>query len=274
MKNKNKRPKLLSFIAILTIVGGVLGVIRSVPLYNLYISIKQGGILVKDSVRIAEIQLNTPAANTQLKAGDVVVSVNNENIASFSDFTEKTNANRDEEIEIVVERNNQMITVQLTPRTNPPPNEGSVGVLLTNTKIENVPVYKIIPGVMTKEYFGSSNLSTLSLSSSVYKDNDYIRLKLLVFGILNITIGVGIWKLRRWAMYGFLLLTVYSLIIYLFYLLNPVNYIVNQPQPILYPSLNGSSFIDAISYIVMLIIGILLVAYIFEKRRMFKKLET
>ena len=51
---KNKRTRLLAFIAILIIVGGTIGAIRSLPLYSLYNSIKQGGVVVEDKVNIIE----------------------------------------------------------------------------------------------------------------------------------------------------------------------------------------------------------------------------
>lgn len=267
---KNKRPKLLTVIAILTIVGGIIGVIRSLPLYSLYNSVKQGGVVVEDKVKIIEVQPSTPAANAQLKTGDFIISVNNKTVTSTADFVEITNANRGKEITIAVERDGQTITVQLVPRTNPSPNEGSIGVLLTDTKIKDVPLYQLIPQVIIRGYSGQEEAPTLFFTSYSYQDKSYTRLKSLISSTISVVIGIGLWRLRKWAMYGFLLLTAYVLVASLPYLLNPENYSINQPQSLFFPHLNKPTLTDTLIYIVLLVTEILLAVYVFSKRKLFE----
>lgn len=267
---KNKRPKLLTIIAILTIVGGVIGAVRSLPLYSLYNSVKQGGVVVEDKVKIIEVQPNTPAADAQLKTDDYIISVNNNTIASSSDFVEITNDNKGKEVTIVVERGGQTLTFQLVPRANPPPNEGSIGVLLTDSKIEDVPLYQLIPQVIIRGYSGQEEAPTLFFSSYSYQDKSYTRLKSLITSIISVVIGVGLWRLRKWAMYGFLLLTAYALVASFPYLLNPENYSINQSKSLFFPNLNKPTLTDTLIYIVGLVIEILLAVYIFSKRKLFE----
>lgn len=266
----NKRPKLISFIAVLTIVGGIVGGIRSLPLYSLYTSIKQGGVVVEDKVKIVKIQPNTPAADAQLNTNDSIISVNNETISSSSDFVEITNSNKGKEITLILERDGQAITVQLTPRIDPPPSEGSIGVLLTDTKIEATPLYQLIPQVIIRGYSGQEEAPTLFFSSYSYQDKSYYRLKSLLSSIISIVIGIGLWKLRKWAMYGLLVLTAFTLVTSLPYLLNPENYSTNQPLSFLLPYLNKPTLTDTLIYIVVLVIEISLAAYVFSKRKLFK----
>lgn len=270
MNTKNIRPKLLSFIAVLTIIGGIIGTIRSLPLYSLYNSIKQGGVVVEDKVRIIEVQPNTPAANTGLQPGDSIISVNNKTITSSSDFVEIINANKGKEVTITVERESQILTVQLVPRVNPPPNEGNIGVLLTDTKIKEVPLYQLIPQVIIRGYSGYEEAPTLFFSLYSYQDKSYARLKLLISAIIGVVVGIGLWRLRKWAIYGFLLLTAYALIASLPYLINPESYSINQPQSLFLPHLNKPTLTDTLIYIVGLSIEILLAVYIFSKKKLFE----
>ena len=263
-----KRTKLLSIIAILTIIGGVFSVVTSLPLYGLYNSMKQDGITVENKVSIVEVQPDTPAAHAQLKTGDTIISVNGQNISSSSEFTEVSSRNRGKIIDIVIERQGSTRTVQLTPRENPPSGEGRVGIVLANTGVEEKPLYQIIPEVITRSYSGREEkpASFLSPVTTIYQDKSYSRIKSLIVGIISILIGMGLWKLKKWAMYVFFLLTGYSLIVMIPYLLNPANYTYTQPGILFRPP----TIIDTLTYIGSLTIELLFAVYIYSQRKIFK----
>jgi len=267
MEKNNKRTKILSLIAILSIIGGLLSIFTSIPLYSLYTSVKQGGITVSDKVSIIQVVPNSPAADAKLKSGDAIISVNGQNISKPSDFTDISNTNQGKNINIVIEREGNTQTVQLIPRISPPPNEGIVGIILSNSQIEKKPLYQIIPQVIIRGYSGYEEQPVFFFSSYTYKDISFSRLQMLASGVIGIAIGIGLWKLRRWAMWGFLVLAGYSIIVSVPYLLNPTSYISNQPQLLFF---KGSTMIDLLIYIAGLIIEVLFAIYVYKQRKLFR----
>ena len=89
---KNKRTRLLSVIAIITIFNGVLSVIYSFPSFALKTSLKQGGLTVSDQVTITRVQPNSPAEQAQLLKDDVIDAVNSQKISSTEQFIDLINS--------------------------------------------------------------------------------------------------------------------------------------------------------------------------------------
>lgn len=267
MEKKNKRPKILSIIAILSIIGGLFSFFTSIPLYSLYTSVKQGGITVSDKVSIIQVMSNSPAADVKLKEGDIIVSVNGQGISKPADFTDISSTNQGKIINIVIEREGNTQTVQLTPRIDPPPNEGRVGIALSNSRVEKKPIYQIIPQVIIRGYSGYEEQPVFFFSSYTYQDKSFSRLQSLASGIIGVVVGVGLWRLRKWAMYGFLVLVGYSIIISVPYLLNPASYIFSQPQSIFFRGLTPT---DMLIYIAGLIIEVLFAVYVYKQRKLFR----
>ncbi len=266
---KNKRPTILTIIAIVTIIGGVVGIVGSLPLYGFYNSVQQDEVVVEEGVKIAEVQPNTPADDAQLKEGDLIISVNNKAINSSSGFVEITSTNVGREITIIVERDGKIVTTSLVPRSDPPPDEGSIGVLIADDKIEESSSDQTTLQTIIKGYLGQEQILDSLSSSNNYQDKTYIRLRALISGIVSIVIGIGLLKLRKWALYGFLILVAYVLIEPLPYLLNLGIYDTNQLQAPFPLFLNRPSFTDTAIYIVGSFIEILMVVYIFKQRRIF-----
>ncbi len=267
MEKNNKRTKILSVIAILSIIGGLFSIFTSIPLYSLYTSINQGGLTVGDKVSIMQVIPNSPAADAKLKAGDIILSVNGQNINKPADFTDISNTNQEKIISIVIDREGNIQTVQLTPRITSPPNEGRVGIALSNSRVEKKPLYQIIPQVIIRGYSGYEEQPVFLFSSYKYQDKSFSRLQSLISGIISVVIGIGLWRLRKWSMYGFLVLAGYSIIVSVSYLLNPASYVSNQPQSLFF---RGPTMIDTLIYIVGLIIEVLFAVYIYKQRKLFR----
>ncbi|TSC87800.1 MAG: regulator of sigma E protease [Microgenomates group bacterium Gr01-1014_16] len=255
MEMNKKRPKLLAVIIILTIIGGVWGIISSFPFFSLYTSIKQGGITVNNKVSIQQVQPNTPASEAQLMKGDTIVSINGKNITSSSEFVDISRTNQGKEVSIVIERNGNPQTVQLVPRINPPTNEGRLGIVLTNTGVEKKSTLELISQVIIRSYLGK----------------ELIRLQSLFFGIISVAIGIGLWKWKKWAFYGYLLSAGYGVIASIPYLANPAHYnTTKQIQPLFFPIERTSNLTDTLIVIVSLIMGLLLAYYIFRQKKLFQ----
>lgn len=271
MEKNKKRSKFLAAIIILTIIGGFWGIISSFPFFTLYTSIKQGGITVSDKVSIQQVQPNTPASDVQLMKGDTIVSINGKNITSSSDFVDISNANQGKEVTVVIERNDSTQTVQLVPRINPPPNEGRLGIVLTNTGVEKKSTFELIPQVIIRSYSGIEERPVFFFSTQTYQDKKLTRLQSLFFGIVFVAIGIGLWKWRKWAFYGYLLSAGYGVIASIPYLANPAHYsTAKKIQPLFFPIEQTPNLTDTIIVIVSLVIGLLFAYYVFRHKKLFQ----
>lgn len=83
-------------------------------------------------VLIAEVAPASPAEQAGMMPGDLVLQVEETAITDFSSLQGAISSHLGQPVAITVERNGQRITLQVTPRPNPPEGEGPIGVLLGN----------------------------------------------------------------------------------------------------------------------------------------------
>ncbi len=88
-----------------------------------------------EQVVIVGISAGSPAAEAGLQEGDVVLKMNGKPLADLSDFIERTNASKGKEVTLTIERNEEMLSISLTPRINPPDGEGAMGVAINGKPI-------------------------------------------------------------------------------------------------------------------------------------------
>lgn len=71
---------------------------------------------------------NSPASSAGMQAGDVVTAFNGTELTSFEMLRTMTQENLDTEVTLTLLRDGETLDVQLTPRSNPPEGEGSMGI--------------------------------------------------------------------------------------------------------------------------------------------------
>ncbi len=83
-----------------------------------------------EGVIIDKVSKNSPAEKAGIVAPARIVAVNNKSITDIQGFLAIINDNKGKEIELSLEdaKINKTSTVRLTPRTNPPKDEGSIGI--------------------------------------------------------------------------------------------------------------------------------------------------
>jgi regulator of sigma E protease len=83
-------------------------------------------------VQIMDVTPGTPAEQAGLKAGDTVLQVNQDTIDSMQKLQNDIQANLGIEVNLVVQRAGQTVTIKVTPRAKPPAGQGALGITLGN----------------------------------------------------------------------------------------------------------------------------------------------
>ncbi|HLY64113.1 MAG TPA: RIP metalloprotease RseP, partial [Chloroflexota bacterium] len=82
-------------------------------------------------VEISQVQPGTPAADAGFQQGDIVTEIERHPIRDINDFKDQVQFRLGQPTTFTVVRNGQpATTITLTPRQNPPPGEGSIGVAI------------------------------------------------------------------------------------------------------------------------------------------------
>ena len=89
---------------------------------------------VPDATRVQIMQVNdgSPALMAGMQPGDLILSINGQVINSSDALRNTVQANLGKEIEVTYERAGKQGTLRVTPRTDPPANEGALGISFSN----------------------------------------------------------------------------------------------------------------------------------------------
>lgn len=134
---KNRLPRIF-----VTIAGVFMNFLLGVFAFSLIFGIKGIPHEVK-TIRIDKVAENSPAQESGIREGDVIIAVNDKEPATASSFVDFINQNRGKEIKITLKRGSESLNVFVTPRINPPPDEGALGVLLQTVKLEKPPFWQL-----------------------------------------------------------------------------------------------------------------------------------
>lgn len=88
---------------------------------------------------VVEVTANSPAETAQLKALDRIVSIDGQANPTIEDIQAITSQQAGQIVMLEIERQGQHETISLIPRTDPPPNEGAIGIQLASTGLIRVP---------------------------------------------------------------------------------------------------------------------------------------
>jgi len=128
-----------------------IGVLFAGPLMNLLAAVAiyaviftQLGMPDPSTVQILETAPDSPAAQAGLQSGDVVQEINGQEVTSSDFLREAIYENLGEAITMTVSREGGTEQVVLTPREDPPENEGAIGIVMTNPR-ERIGVLRALP---------------------------------------------------------------------------------------------------------------------------------
>ncbi len=136
----NKKPWQKTLI----VLGGVIGNFLLGWVIFSYL-VTQGIFVPINKVVVEKVTKNSPAAFAGLREGDTIVKLILKdqviNLTSSNTLIEKTKKSAGQNIKLLVQRNNQELTVDLVPRINPPKGEGPLGIAITSFVEKKYPWY-------------------------------------------------------------------------------------------------------------------------------------
>lgn len=108
---------------------------------------EETGILRDPKVQIAAVVSDSPAGAAELKVGDTIIGIKNQelgskNVDKVSQVQEFTQAHKGEEVTLTIQRGSETFDVSLTPRISFPDGEGPMGIVLVRTALKSYPWYK------------------------------------------------------------------------------------------------------------------------------------
>ncbi|HSO26647.1 MAG TPA: M50 family metallopeptidase [Anaerolineales bacterium] len=116
----------LTVLAAGSLVNIFIGVILAILLFYSW------GDPIEEKVLIQQVAPASPAEMAGLQAEDLILAVNGQAIDGVTRLQELINANLGKTVEVTFQRGEEQATVALTPRAEPPPNEGPTGIMLGN----------------------------------------------------------------------------------------------------------------------------------------------
>jgi regulator of sigma E protease len=128
--------------------GPIANLVTAVLLYSLIFA--RAGLPDDSTTYVTAITPNSPAETAGLQPGDELVSVSDVPIDSSEALHETIEANLGMETTIVVLRDGETHSIDVTPRTDPPPGEGAVGFTFSHPR-EPIPLHRsfFLGGQMT-----------------------------------------------------------------------------------------------------------------------------
>lgn len=111
---------------IVLLAGPFMNLLTGLVLFSVFFL--QAGVPEVTKVMVDYVEPDSPAAQAGILAGDLVREVNGVAITSMSQLSQIISQHRGQEITLVVERQGTLITLRATPRLNPPPGQGALGI--------------------------------------------------------------------------------------------------------------------------------------------------
>jgi regulator of sigma E protease len=145
-------------------------VLVSGPLANLLVAVilyttifSRMGSPDTTQVQIVDVAANSPAAMADLQVGDMILSVNDQEVNSTNDLSSLIAANLGEPTTITYQRGTEMGEITLVPRPNPPEGEGAIGIVMGNPTL-SVGWFEALPAGTAAVYYHGKALLELPVN--------------------------------------------------------------------------------------------------------------
>lgn len=138
--NKSKKARIAILLAGVTM-NLLLAVVAFATVYSF-----SGIPKVTENVRVVDVVPGSPAQIAKILVGDVVKKVDGEEVTTVSGFIEIVENNKGDKLTIELERikgdEKMLEKVRITPREDPPEDEGPLGVVISSTEVYYPPIWQ------------------------------------------------------------------------------------------------------------------------------------
>lgn len=125
------------------LVGGpFLNILTGIVIFAILFS--KTGVPDTKKVQIMEVAQGSPAEMAGILPNDIISKINSTEITDTTQLASLVKANLGQEITLTLSRQEKFLEVKATPRVNPPPNQGSLGIVMGNP-VRPITVWQAIP---------------------------------------------------------------------------------------------------------------------------------
>jgi regulator of sigma E protease len=131
--------------AIVLAAGSAMNFLLAVVAFSMVYIVGVPGVAPDSQVQVAEVAPDSPAAAAGLQPADRIVSFDGQTVTVQS-FRDATQNHLGEPVQIEVRRGDQAMDLSLTPRANPPENQGAIGIVLAGGLVRLNPIAALQQG--------------------------------------------------------------------------------------------------------------------------------
>lgn len=140
LASKGKLPRILVLAA-----GGGMNLLAAAVFFAMAFGVGAPAVADPENAMVSMVAPGSPAEEAGLQAGDVIVRAGDTEILNITTLQQYTNEHLGEPVMLTVERDEQVLQVQVVPRAEPPPEEGPIGIGLSpRTTIKRYPWYEAL----------------------------------------------------------------------------------------------------------------------------------
>ena len=181
-----------------------LSVIVAGPVMNFLLAVvvisymfTKGTYLPANKVTVVEAQINSPAKLAGLHKNDVILTIAGHKVQTSAELIRLSKKYSNQLVTLKVVRQNRVLKIKITPRKNPPKDQGALGAVITDLELKKYPFYQA-PFIGLKE--------SIKISLAFYQELGRILWQFGTGGQPQVEVAgpVGIVKLTGEAItYGF-----------------------------------------------------------------------
>lgn len=142
---------------VVLVAGPLMNLLTAIIVFSALIAYE--GVPLPGSVKIDTVADDSPAQQADIQAGDIIVSINGQEVTDIQPAIDIIRANLDKPVEMVLDRNGEMITITATPLSDRTPQQGALGVGLT---------YPTRPATFVESISGGATITGLQAATIVY----------------------------------------------------------------------------------------------------------
>ena len=102
----------------------------------------KGTYVPSNTVTVVEAQSGSPAKVAGLKKDDVIVSIAGKKVTTSEQLISIAKDKAGKPVMIIISRQGKEFQMQITPRQNPPKNQGALGAVITDLELKKYPLYQ------------------------------------------------------------------------------------------------------------------------------------